>query len=187
MKIDLTLPITPEMLEEAKRLENKALEGHIGTHFDAMGAVFPLEYTERRAVIYDVCAITDRDIDVTDIDLERVEAGMFVALYTGFSERENYGTKRYYGEHPQLSRELILALVEKKVSVIGVDCAGIRRGGEHIPTDAYCSERGVFVVENLRGLDALLHTDRQITIHTYPMRCEGITGLPCRVVAEVEE
>lgn len=185
MKIDLTLPITPEMLEQAKRLGNKSLEGHLGTHFDVMDAEFPLEYTERRGVVIDVSHITDRDIDITDIDLKLIRAGDFVAFRTGFPDGEEYGTRRYYKEHPCLSHELIQALVGQKVSVIGVDCAGIRRGEEHIPTDAYCAERGVFVIENLRNLEIPAGIEGEIVIHTYPMRCEGITGLPCRVIADI--
>ena len=44
----------------------------------------------------------------------------------------------------------------EKISMIGVDFAGIRRGKEHTPKDQYCADRGVFVVENLCGLSRLL-------------------------------
>ena len=71
------------------------------------------------------------------------------------------------------------------VSIIGADLAGIRRGKEHIPADQRCADRGVFVIENLCGLDALLFVSGPITIHTYPARYTHMTGLPCRVVAEV--
>ncbi len=84
---------------------------------------------------------------------------------------------------PELSHELIDALVEKGVSVIGVDFAGIRRGKEHVPKDKYCADRGVFVIENLINLSPLLKLDG-FTVHTYPINIVGVTGLPCRVIAE---
>ena len=185
MKIDLTLKVTSEMLKNTAGNENKALIGHLGTHFDVMDCEFPLEYTELDAVVFDASSVKNREIDVDDIEWDKVGKGMFVAFYTGFSETEPYGTKRYFKEHPQLSRGLIDALLQKEISIIGIDCAGVRRGEEHIPTDRHCAENGVFVIENLRCLTSLLDVGRPVLIHTYPINCSGITGLPCRVVAEI--
>lgn len=185
MIIDITLPITTEMLEDAQSSPDKSLTGHLGTHFDCMNREFPLEYTSRKAVVFDVSGITGRDIGTDDIDVSRVRPDTFVAFYTGYIETEPYGTSRYFREHPQLSRELIDALLERHISIIGVDCGGIRRGKEHTPTDQYCADRGVFVVENLYGLRSLTNREDEIQIHTYPLRCTGITGLPCRVLAEI--
>ena len=58
-----------------------------------MNKEFPLEYTKRRAIVFDVSNVGDRDIDVDDIDLSKVEQNMFVAFYTGFIEKEGYGGK----------------------------------------------------------------------------------------------
>ena len=80
---------------------------------------------------------------------------------------------------------MIDALLEKGISVIGIDCAGIRRGKEHVPTDQRCADRGVFVVENLCALKTVLDAGVRFTARTYPLRFSGVTGLPCRVVAEV--
>ena len=163
---------------------DRSLVGHLGTHFDVMDKEFPLEYTERRGIVFDVASIRGRDIEAADIDLARVEADMFVAFRTGFTDEEPYGTVRYFREHPQLSQELIGILLEKKVSIIALDCAGIRRGQEHTPADQRCADAGVFVVEDLCRLEQLPESGT-FTVHTYPMRYEGITGLPCRVVAEI--
>ena len=183
MKIDLTLEITPEMAAQGSA--NKALAGHLGTHFDVMDKDFPLEYTERRGIVFDVSKVGEREIGVADIDLERVRAGTFAAFWTGFLSKEGYGTPRYWKEHPQLSVALIEALLEKGVSVIGIDFAGVRRGAEHVPTDRLCSDRGTFIVENLCNLELLLERTEEITVHTYPMKLTGVSGLPCRVIAEV--
>ena len=120
-----------------------------------------------------------------DIDIVSVNSDMFVAFYTGFIEKEGYGGKTYFTEHPQLSDELIDSLLDKGVSFIGVDFAGVRRGKEHTPKDQYCADRGVFIIENLCNLQEL-NNKEDIVFNTYPMNYADMTGLPCRVVAEVK-
>lgn len=185
MLIDITLPVTAEMMGTAWENTAKSLVGHLGTHFDVMDKEFSLEYTRREGIVFDVSRVKDRDIGVEDISLELVEKDMFVAFHTGFLEEEAYGTPRYFKEHPQLSVALVDALLQKGISVIGIDCAGIRRGKEHVPTDQRCADRGVFVIENLSQLKELLAVSHRFEANTYPMRYLGITGIPCRVVAEV--
>lgn len=182
MLIDVTLKITPKMVKDAQGNEKKSLVGHLGTHFDVMNKEFPLEYTKRTALVFDVSKVTNREIDISDIDLTAVRPDMFVAFYTGFIEKEGYGGKVYFSEHPQLSNELIDALLEKKVSIIGVDFAGVRRGKEHTPKDQYCADHGVFIIENLCNLKTVVG---MCIMNTYPMNYAEMTGLPCRVIAEV--
>lgn len=186
MLIDITLKITPAMAANAQENERKALAGHLGTHFDVMNKEFPLEYTERKGLVFDVSGVRNRDIDLADIDLSRVEKAMFVAFYTGFIEQVGYEGRTYFTEHPQLSDALIEALLDKQISIIGVDFAGIRRGREHTPKDQYCADRGVFVVENLCHLKEVLEQGDRFTACTYPMNYAERTGLPCRVIARIE-
>lgn len=183
MLIDITLKLEPKMI--ADPMGNPALAGHWGTHFDVMDKQFPLDYTQRKGLVFDVSGITDRDIALSDVDLSAVEKDMFVALYTGFVNQVGYGEPGYFTAHPQLSNELIYALVEQGVSIIGVDFAGIRRGKEHVPVDQYCADRGVFVIENLCSLNKILRQGGRFTACTYPMNFTGMTGLPCRVIAEL--
>ena len=145
------------MITDAQGNEKKALVGHLGTHFDVMNMEFPLEYTRRKGVVFDVSEVTDRDIDVCDIDLDKVESDMFVSFYTGFIEKIGYGGKVYFTEHPQLSNELIDALLD----------------------------RGVFIIEKLCNLKAVLDNGGHFLANTYPMNYVEMTGLPCRVVAEI--
>ena len=185
MLIDITLNVTPQMLGTAWDNTAKSLVGHLGTHFDVMDKEFPLEYTSRKAVVFDVTNVRGREIEISDINLELVQTDMFVAFRTGFGEEVAYGTPEYFKEHPQLSYELIDSLLEKKISVIGVDCAGIRRGAEHVPIDQKCADQGIFVIENLWDLNKVLDRNQEFIARTYPMRISGITGLPCRVIAEL--
>lgn len=165
----------------------KTLVGHLGTHFDVMNKEFPIEYVERNAVVFDVSTVRERDIDSSDIDISKVKSNMFVAFYTGFIEEEGYGSKRYFREHPQLSDILIESLLDLDVSIIGIDCAGIRRGAEHTPKDQYCADRNVFVVENICNLERLLLQKRskEFIANTYPVKYAEMTGLPCRVVVKI--
>ncbi len=184
MLIDITLKITPKMIAEAGY--ERSLSGHLGTHFDVMNKEFPLEFTKRNGIVFDVSRIVDGEITSDTIDLDRVYANMFVAFYTGFIERVGYGNALYFGEHPQLSDELIDCLLNKGVSIIGIDFAGVRREGEHTPKDQYCADRGVFIIENLCNLQHVLaQGDGGFTAHTYPMSYAERTGLPCRVIAEL--
>ena len=185
MLIDITLNVTPDLMGAAWENTAKNLIGHLGTHFDVMDKEFPLEYTRCSAVVFDVSHVRGRDIELADITLDHLKEGMFVAFCTGFMDEEDYGTPRYFKEHPQLSHQLIQTLLDRKVSIIGIDCAGIRSGVEHVPTDQRCADGGIFVVENLSSLKSVLAVSPFFTAHTYPMRVSGITGLPCRVVAEI--
>ena len=54
MLIDITLRITPKMATDAQGNEKRALAGHLGTHFDVMNKEFPLEFTKRAGVVFDV-------------------------------------------------------------------------------------------------------------------------------------
>lgn len=186
MLIDITLKITPKMAKESSGNRDSSLVGHLGTHFDVMNQEFPLSYTRRQGIVFDVSAVKERDISTEDVDFDAVAPNTFVAFYTGYIEENEYGTKSYFASHPQLTHELIKALVEKGVSVIGLDFGGVRRGKEHVPADQYCADNGTFVIENLCNLKTVLDHGNHFIAHTYPMNYVGITGIPCRVIAEVE-
>ncbi len=183
--IDLSVPISIKTSDEASKNEKTVSFGHLGTHFDVMDKEFPLEFTRRAAIVFNVKGLLN--INLSNIDIHLIEKDMFIAFYTGFIDDEQYGTKKYFREHPQLSNELIEALLDKKVSIIGIDFAGVRRGLEHTPMDRYCANRGVFIIENLCNLDKILE-DAEYKIfnaNTYPVNFIGMSGLPCRVTAEI--
>lgn len=172
------------MTQNAQGQDKFALIGHLGTHFDVMNKVFPLEYTELTGFVFDESKIKDRDIEVTDIDITKVSEKMFVAFCSSHIENTGYGTYEYHHDHPQLSNELIDTLLDRNVAIIGVDFPGIRRSKEHTAKDQYCADRGTFIVENLCNLESLI--DKEITGNTFPMNYAELTGLPCRVIAKVK-
>lgn len=185
MLIDLTLRVTPQMVADAEENEKKTLTGHLGTHFDVMNKEFPLYYTELPGILFDVSNIQEREINASDINVDAIGDAKFIAFYSGMIERETYGSLTYFKEHPQLSHALIDTLLDKNICMIGVDFAGLRRGSEHTPKDQYCADHGVFVVENLVNLGALLRKSHHFIARTYPMNFSDVTGLPCRVIAVV--
>jgi len=171
MLIDLTVLVTKYSNKEALENEKMAFFGHPGTHFDVMDKKFPQEYLKRPGLVFDEADVGEREIGAADINLGLVQKDMFVAFHTGFIERVAYGSKEYFGNHPRLSNELIDLLLEKRLAIIVVDFAGLRRGTEHTPKDQYCADRGAFVVENLTNLAAVLQGApyRLCTVNTYPI------------------
>lgn len=186
MWIDLTVPVTAEMHREAAGNEAKASFGHLGTHFDVMDKTFSLELLRCPGVVFDVRGL--EEITAGDFPLEAVAPGQFVQFFTGWMDRHRYGTGEYFTGHPVLAPELLDTLLERKVALIGIDSPGVRRGREHVAADQRCADRGVFIIENLTNLELLLGgaSHRSFTVYTFPLSYEGMSGLPCRVVAQVD-
>ncbi len=189
MLVDLSIPVTRSADKAAAENEKLSSFGHVGTHFDVMNKEFPLEFTRRNGIVFDVHNVLGRDIESQDVNLGLVKKNMFVAFYSGFIDQAGYGTTEYFKEHPQLSDALIDELLRLRISMIGIDFAGVRRGAEHTPKDQYCADQGVFIVENLCNLDQILKGQKSahFTANTYPIHFIGWTGLPCRVVGETED
>jgi len=187
MLIDLTIEVTPKLREQALTNEKKTVDGHIATHFDIMDKEFPLEYVKRQAIVFNVSNIEENKIKIENIDLDKIKENMFVGFYTGFLKKFGYGTKQYFNEHPQLSKDLINRLLDEKISIIGIDFVGIRRRKEHSEMDQYCADRGAFIVENICNFEQILKDKKfkQFKAYTFPIKYSEMSGLPCRVVAEV--
>ncbi|MGQ3887500.1 cyclase family protein [Legionella sp. CNM-1927-20] len=191
MYIDLTLSMNQLTIDKEVIHENYDVflkSGHFGTHIDIhLKTEIPLEYMENRALLFDVSHVKDRDIDITDIDLEAIKAKDCLLFKTDRIKEHIYGSQAYFHNHPQLSDALIDALIAKKIHIIAIDAAGIRRGREHALADKRCEVQGIYIVENITNLDNLT---RQITgpflIHLMWLNLPGKTGLPCRMVAKLE-
>lgn len=158
------------------------MSGHVGTHLDVYNkSEIPEEYIKRRGVLIDCRNYKYND----EIGLEilkgyEIKKGDFIIFYTDIQKISEYGEEIYIKEHHQLSWELIEKLLELEVSFIGIDCAGIRRGKEHIVADKKCEEKKVFVIENLdsKSLEKIEKVVETLIIwHRTPL----LTGLPARV------
>lgn len=184
MLIDLSLKVTKEHMKKAMDYGKMEHLGHLGTHFDVMDKEFPLEYTSRDAIVFDVSKVENRDVEISDIDITKVKEGMFVAFYTSVINKLEYASEEYFNGNKNLSKDLIKELVAKEVSIIGIDCSGIRDGKEHDLADQYCADHNAFVVENLCNLEKILNGEnyKLFKANTYPINFVDITGLPCRVL-----
>ena len=186
MRVDLTLQVDAKNTEEITSRQSISAFGHLGTHIDLMGKSFSLDKFSRRGRLIDVSSVTERDIEVGDFKGVEIEEMDFALIYTGFTDRVSYGSHAYFKTHPALSMEAIEFLLQKKVSLIGIDAAGLMRGEDHPEVDRVCVEHNVFVVENLVNLKALscVPIETNITVYTLAVNIEGLTGVPCRVIAE---
>ena len=193
-RLDLTYPLDDGAFKALQSLapqdlpvSQKELFGHIGTHLDLMGKNYPDGYFALSGRVFDVRRVSGRDIDTADIPLDLVREKDFVFFHSACLASFPYASKEYIFAPVQLSWDLIHALIEKRVALIGVDFAGIRLPKEHPKADALCAEAGTFVVENVYALEELVAKagNAAFTVHCYPLRLTGATGLPCRVIAEI--
>ncbi|MEG1017626.1 MAG: cyclase family protein [Oscillospiraceae bacterium] len=187
MLTDITLRLTKEQCEKISTSVEVAEFCHTGTHLDIMEQTFPVEYLKRDGIAFDVRGVENREIGCSDLDISLVEKDMFVALFTDFGSKHPFGSTEYAKNYPAVSHELIFALTDKDVAIIGVDCAGLRHGDEHQNTDAYCAGRASFVLENLCNLGSLFSNGEKtarFVAYTFPLSLSGMSGLPCRVAAE---
>jgi kynurenine formamidase len=189
MEIELTTKVDKKLMEQwLSTQENKHIAaGHVGTHLDTYNkSAIPLEYFKNKGVLLDVSEISEeREIEIADIAGIDIPQNSFVLIRTARSENKAYGTTDYFSNHPQLSQDLIDYLLSKKIRFIGIDCSGIRRGDEHEKADRLCESKGVYVIENLTNLDKLVNA---INFKVYALwfNDEIATGLPCRIIADIE-
>jgi kynurenine formamidase len=182
---------------------------HCGTHLDApihfaegrdtvdripLGRLFgPAAVIDLRAA----CA-ADPDYRMSLGDLEaserrhgRIERGAILLVRTGWSERWS-DRKRYLGSDapgdasnlhfPGVSEDAARALVERGVGAVGIDTASLDHGpSKEFPTHRVLLGANVPGLENLMNLGAL--PPRGAFLVALPIKIEGGSGGPCRVVA----
>ena len=184
---------------------------HGGTHLDApihfaegarTSAEIPLEDLIGDAVVIDVAAAAAADPDL-EIGVEAlgawesangaIPARAIVLLRTGWGERWP-DAERYLGtaargqdavadlHFPGLSEEGAARLVERGVRAVGIDTASIDRGqSTEFRAHRVLAAANVPIFENVANLDHVIV--RGATIVALPMKIEGGTGGPLRIVA----
>jgi kynurenine formamidase len=159
---------------------------HAGTHVDCpMHLVnsatfigeYPLESFMGKATLLDV---SGQDIIAMKNEYyEKVREGEILLLYTGFDKY--YGTKEYYESHPVITEDMAKFLVERRIKLVGIDMPS----PDHMPYKAHkiLLEGGIFILENLTGLDKLLH-EEDIELFAQPLKLTAEASL-VRAVARV--
>lgn len=185
MYLDLTTIVSQDspLIQWVKKQDNPHVAmGHIGTHLDTYEkSNIPLEYFKSSGILFDVRGISE--VTSKDVDTTLIQSGDFVMFRTGCIEEHSYGDPQYFENHPQLSKELIDILTEKKIYFIGVDCPGIRQNSEHEQADRFCEQRGIYVIENLKNLNNI--PVQRFIAYTMWLEDEVMTGLKCRVIVEM--
>ncbi|MCA9139532.1 MAG: cyclase family protein [Planctomycetales bacterium] len=203
--VDLSLPITAEMrgvaITTARRLESDGwnateltLYSHAGTHMDAPCHFLAGGDTLDRQLL-SACVGQARLIDLTPIeprqligvaDIERaggnVSPGDRLLLRTDWHKR--YGTSEYRDALPRISIELARWLVQKQVSMIGVEppsVADVNAMGELTEVHQTLFRGGILIVEGLANLDQLRHD--VVEFIALPLNIIGGDGCPVRAIA----
>ncbi|KAF5885249.1 MULTISPECIES: cyclase family protein [Rhizobium] len=105
------------------------------------------------------------------------------AVLVNFGWDKFWGTERYY-DHPYLSREVVQHLLDHRISMLGVDCSNVDSTSDmERPAHTWLLREGSLVVENLRGLDALLGL--QFRFYAIPLPASEAAAFPIRAFAEV--
>lgn len=92
-----------------------------------------------------------------------------------------------YGDCPYLSRASLRALIDGGARLLGVDCgnADSFRDPER-PAHSWLLERGILIVENLRGLDGLAGA-AGFRFFALPIKARGAGSMPVRAFAELAD
>jgi kynurenine formamidase len=184
MLIDLTLSITPERYRYIEQSGGR--EGHLGTHFDVMDKEFPLESFRTTARLIDISGMRDREVEVEDIVSHGLAENESVLFYTGYLEELGFETPAYWRRSAELSDAVVTYLIEKKVRLIGVDAAGAQKPKKHVAVDQRCADNNLFIIENMDNFGELRKAAAgAFQLYTAPLKRSGLTGLPCRVVADL--
>ena len=191
---------------------NYAASEHGGTHLDAPIHFaegrrtldqIPLKQLIGPGVVIDVrtqCdsnpdhALTVQDILAWESLHGPIRAGSLVFMRSGWETRWP-DPRRYLGSatpddpatlhFPGFSQEAAEFLVsERQVKGVGIDTASIDPGQSvHFPAHRVFSEAEIYALENVAALDQL--PPRGGTIFALPMKIEGGTGGPVRLIAQV--
>lgn len=161
---------------------------HVGTHMDAplhmieggmKIAQLDVSHFQGRGVLID--ARGHEKIDQDLIGQTDIRKGDIVLVWTGWDKKYRDGT--YFDHWPIMTEAFANALVEKEISLIGMDTAGPDMD-ESFPAHKIFLPNNVLIIENMTNLESLKGKENFI-IHAYPAKYDA-DAAPVRVVAEVK-
>jgi len=198
--IDLTMPLnelTPvfpgDPKPEFKRVASIEKEGwnehrihmntHFGTHIDAPWHMlkngkrltdFPIDKFIGRAVVLDA-----RGQKEIDLDLTAVKETNILLLRTDHTRL--IASPDFFEKNPVISRRLAERIVQKKVSIVGLD--SYTPDNPPFEIHKLFLKNEVLILENLVNLDKI--PTGVFTLYIFPIKLDKIDGAPCRVVAQI--
>lgn len=200
MLIDLTVPLnekTPTYpgdpktkIEKGGVLEKDGFTDHylsvgthVGTHIDAPLHMvngktldqFRVDKFVGRGVYVDVRS----GFDLSEIKSKDIQEGDIVLFNTGMIK--HYHNKEYYEKYEAIPEEVANYLVERKVSMVGMDMSGPDH--DPFPIHKILLSNEVLIIENLCNLEKL--AGKECTVYALPIKLE-VDGAPARVIAETK-
>jgi kynurenine formamidase len=204
--VDLSQPVGPDMPvfpgdgpvrvdvmdvldQSAMNLSRIELSVHTGTHMDAPFHFFqgadtidrvPLERCMGAAALIDLRGIpagSEIRLDQIESRREALRHAHLAVLHTGWSKE--WGSQRYFRDHPRLSGAAAQFLVDAGVELTGVDMPSVDQAP--YPAHKVLLSAGVLIVENLTNLEAIGADLFELIV--LPLRLAGRDGSPVRAVA----
>lgn len=186
--LELQEPTTPQVTQFT-------LCTHMGTHVDAPSHFvrggadiddLPLDRFAVRGVVWSVDRPALEAVAVRDLEglTPRPEKGDALFLCTGWGPK--WGTPDY-NRHPYLSAEVADWLLERGVSMLGMDVVTpdapivVRQPGFDFPVHNRLLRHGTLIIENLTNLSTLV--GERVEIVAAPLKIRHADGAPARVVA----
>jgi len=160
-----------------------SFNSHFGTHIDAPFHMledgkkldeFPIESFFGEAIVIDA-----RGKKEIIADLSSVKENDFVFFCT--NHIKNAYSKEFFENNPVIPIETAQHLVEKKVSIVGLD--SFTPDNAPYETHKLLFKHDVRILENLVGLQELV--GKRFECFVLPLKIAGADGAPCRVVARL--
>lgn len=151
---------------EGWREKKISLSTHFGTHIDAPAHMLT------------------RGKTITDYPPEKF-FGPAVVLDASRSEPGLAGVKKndivlLHTNGREVRKSTALALVKKKVKIVGVD--SLSPDEEPFEIHKILLKKDVLIIENITGLKKLV--GKRCLVYALPMKIKGADGAPCRVIAQ---
>lgn len=201
MFIDLTLPIDERIpvfpgdpkpeIKQISTIREKGwnekqltISSHFSTHIDAPNHMiangktlsdYPIASFIAEAVVFDV-----RGQSIIDVNVDIVKPRDFVFFWTNHIHHIYDST--YFENNPVLSEKTVLKLIEKEISILGID--SFTPDNEPFECHKELFSHDIRIVENLVHLDKI--PQQRFLCYIFPLHVKEADGAPCRVVAEVK-
>lgn len=193
-EVELSLALTHK--EDHCQVMHLTCSSHTGTHMDApchfiVGGKtlvqFPVDRFMGKGVVIDV----QPTIEHMALDKEcftpyerYLDEGSFVIIRTGW---DRYFAQEKYFSHPYIGESGAAYLVEKRVSLVGIDTLSVDStvgATEHAHRILLGAD--VLLVENLTNLSAL-RTKSSYFFSFLPLKLSDADGAPIRAVARIDQ
>lgn len=124
--------------------------------------------------------ITRKDIVDFEVRNGTISPNLAVVFETGWSK--NITKKNYFTRNPGLSAAAAKYLLEKKVTLVGIDSPSIDMGKDSkFSVHHILLKHGVLILENLCNLGKIPNSYFKLIV--LPLKLKGATGSPVRAVA----